>query len=83
MSTISIYEAKAHLSRLVDEVVTGKRDHVVISRHGKAVVRLDPVRPVDASKRIGLAKGRFAVPTNIDRGNDMVAKLFQGKRKGS
>jgi len=83
MSTISIYEAKAHLSRLVDEVVTGKRDHVVISRHGKAVVRLEPVRPGDASKRIGLAKGRFVVPANIDRSNAAVARLFLGKRKGS
>jgi len=83
MSTISLYDAKAHLSRLVDEVITGKRDHVVISRHGKPVVRLEPIRPVDASRRIGLAKGRFVVPANIDRSNAAVARLFNGKRKVS
>lgn len=81
MTTISLFEAKAHLSRLVEDVVSGKQDHVVISRHGKAVVRLEPVRSVDVSKRIGLARGRFDVPESIDRRNKQVADLFFGKRR--
>jgi prevent-host-death family protein len=82
MTTISLFEAKAHLSRIVEDVVSGKADHVVISRHGKPVVRLEPVRAADASKRIGSARGRFRAPENIDRSNDVIAAMFQGKRGG-
>jgi prevent-host-death family protein len=81
MTTISIYEAKAHLSRLVDDVVNGRQHRVVISRHGKAVVSMEPVRAVDTSKRIGVAKGKFVVPASIDHSNEKVAALFGGKRK--
>jgi prevent-host-death family protein len=40
MKTIGIFEAKTHLSSLVDEVEKGRE--VVITRHGKPVARLVP-----------------------------------------
>ena len=81
MSTLSLFDVKTHLSRIVAELVDGKEGQVVISRHGKPVVRMIPVRKADASKRIGLARGLFKVPDNIDGANAAIASLFAGQRK--
>lgn len=43
---ISISEAKGHLTELVRRAEAG--DEVVLTRHGKATVRLVPVQPVVA-----------------------------------
>jgi prevent-host-death family protein len=81
MSTLTLFDVKTHLSRIVEELVEGKEDQVVISRRGKPVVRMIPVRKADTSKRIGLARGRFKVPDNIDGANETIASLFAGQRK--
>jgi prevent-host-death family protein len=41
MSTISSYEAKTHLPRLLREVERGET--VIITRHGKPVAKLGPI----------------------------------------
>ena len=41
MSTVTAYEAKTHLPRLLREVERGER--IVITRHGKPVAELVPV----------------------------------------
>jgi antitoxin (DNA-binding transcriptional repressor) of toxin-antitoxin stability system len=79
MSTVSLFDAKTHLSRLVEDLVSGQEREVIISRHGKPVARMEPVRPAQTSKRIGIAKGRFKVPDSIDRANPVIAKMFSGK----
>lgn len=76
MHTVSLFEAKTHLSRIVEALVTGKEDQVVISRRGKAVVRVTPLRKTDTARRIGLARGRFKVPDTIDRANPAIATMF-------
>jgi prevent-host-death family protein len=56
MSTISLAEAKAHLSALVDRVESG--DSIEITRRGKAVARLvapaTPRRPIIAAELAAL-----------------------------
>ncbi len=49
MSVYSVAEAKTHLARLIDQVLTGQE--VVISRHGRPVVELrpTPTRPRSSS----------------------------------
>lgn len=46
MKTVGAYEAKTHLSSLLEEVAQGAE--IVITRHGKAVARLVP-----ATERVG------------------------------
>lgn len=47
---ISVTEAKAQLTELVRRAETG--DEIVLTRHGRPVVRLDPVKaPVDREAR--------------------------------
>jgi prevent-host-death family protein len=54
----SLSEAKARLSELVDQATQGHE--VIITRHGKPVVRLDPI--VVRSGRLGRHRGQVEVP---------------------
>ena len=78
MQTVSLFDAKTHLSRLVDQIASAQEDEIVISRNGKPVARLLPIA-ADASRRIGIARGEFEVPDDIDAHNAEVAQLFLGK----
>ena len=79
MPTVNILEAKTHLSRLVEQVETGVEAEIVIARNGRPVVRLVPLPTQPAQRRIGLAKGQFVVPEDIDGSNADVASLFTGE----
>lgn len=79
MQTVSLFDAKTHLSRLIEQIASGTEDEIVISRNGKPVARVVPILE-DASRRSGLAKGEFKVPDDIDAHNAEVAALFLGGR---
>jgi prevent-host-death family protein len=49
MTTVSVHEAKTHLSRLINDVLAGK--DVIISRGKEEVVRIVPLKPVATGKR--------------------------------
>jgi prevent-host-death family protein len=73
-------EAKTNLSRLVEAVETGVEDEIVIARNGRPAARLVAVKPVaDVNRRIGLARGRFKVPDDFDRDNELIRKMFEGQ----
>lgn len=44
MRTVGAFEAKTHLSQLLDEVENGAT--ITITRHGRPVARLSPAEPV-------------------------------------
>ena len=52
METMGIFEAKTHLSLLLERVAQG--EEIVITRHGKPLARLIPIAVADRS-RIDLA----------------------------
>lgn len=79
MQTVSLFDAKTHLSRLIDSIASGVESEIVISRNGKPVARVVPMA-TDASRRVGLACGEFEVPDDIDRHNAEIAALFTGGR---
>ena len=76
MQAVSIFQAKTHLSRIVEDLVTHREDQVIISRHGRPVAKLTALPGQDTSKRIGRARGRFDIPDDIDRSNDTIAAMF-------
>lgn len=80
MQTVSLFDAKTHLSRLIDQIASGAEEEIIISRNGKPVARVLPIR-ADVTRRIGLARGEFEVPDDIDRHNAEVAALFQGEER--
>jgi antitoxin (DNA-binding transcriptional repressor) of toxin-antitoxin stability system len=81
MRVMSLFDAKTHLSGVVASLLDGSETEVRILRHGKAVARLTRVTDADTTRRIGLAKGRFRVPADIDRCNAKVAKLMGVERR--
>lgn len=48
MRTVGAFEAKTHLSALLEEVERG--EEVVITRHGKAIARLVPEAKIDRDR---------------------------------
>jgi prevent-host-death family protein len=63
-TVVNVHQAKTHLSRLLDEVSAGAE--VVIAKAGRPVARLVPMEPVVRKKKLGLLKGRIAVPDDFD-----------------
>jgi len=75
--TVSIYEAKARLSHLVDRALQG--DEVLITRHGRAVARLVPASRARAVRRLGALRGKIRVSRDFDAPlPDDVLALFEG-----
>ena len=83
MTIVSLFDAKTHFSRLVEELVQGRNDAVVVSRHGKPVVQITALPSSQGSKRIGVAKGKLKAPDHLNACDDEIIELFQpgGKRK--
>jgi prevent-host-death family protein len=71
-------EAKNNLSKLVEAVESGGECEIIIARNGKPAARLVPIEGKRQGVRLGLAKGKFVVPDDIDRDNDEIAKMFYG-----
>jgi antitoxin (DNA-binding transcriptional repressor) of toxin-antitoxin stability system len=78
---VNMLDAKTSLSKLVHELETGEATEFIIARNGRPAARLVPlsIAPQDRSRRIGVARGRFKVPANIDGSNDQVLDLFEGR----
>lgn len=62
--SINIYEAKTHLSKLVDQAAAG--EDVLISRAGKPVARLTRLQEAKRTVRFGLLKGSVKVAKDFD-----------------
>jgi prevent-host-death family protein len=78
VTTVNMLDAKTQLSKLVEAVESGDEREIIIARNGKPAARLVPI---ERKKRplLGVAKGEFDVPDNIDEDNEEIAKLFYGE----
>jgi antitoxin (DNA-binding transcriptional repressor) of toxin-antitoxin stability system len=71
------FEAKTHLSRLVEAIETGAETEVVIARNGRPVARLTGLKAPERPRRLGVARGQFTLPDSIDAANSLIADLFE------
>jgi len=78
MPTVNMLEAKSTLSRLVEAIETGAETEIVIARNGRPAARLVAMGPASTGKRIGVAKGKFTVPDDIDADNATIEAMFTG-----
>jgi prevent-host-death family protein len=79
---INIHQAKTHLSRLLEQALTG--EDVVIMKAGKPLVRLTPVAAAPVKRKIGTARGDFTVPDDFDASlPDRVLGEFEKARSWS
>jgi prevent-host-death family protein len=75
--TVSIYEAKTNLSRLIAEIErTG--GEIVIRRHNTPVAKLVPFRPVLPPRRLG-GWGPVTIAEDFDELPTDVAESFRGE----
>jgi prevent-host-death family protein len=79
MDAISLADAKAHLSELVDRVEAG--DSIDITRRGKPVARLTavarPRRPIDKAMLEALTA---SMPPQTEKAADLVRSMRDGDR---
>lgn len=72
--TVGMHEAKTTLSRLVEAAQSG--EDVLITRRGKPVVRLQPVRPLPRKSVFGLYAGQIRMAKDFDELPDDIARAF-------
>jgi len=58
MQKATIFEAKTNLSKLVQRALKGEEVQITTGRERKPVVRLVPIEPPSASRRIGFLEGQ-------------------------
>ncbi len=77
MSAINIYEAKTHLSKLIDQAAEG--NDVLIARNGKPVARLTGLTTSRRRIRFGVLKKEIKISEDFDAPlPDDVIKGFEG-----
>jgi prevent-host-death family protein len=64
MKTVSVHEAKTHLSRLIREAQEG--EEIVIARGNQPVVKLVLVEPESRHRVLGTAKGEVKIAPDFD-----------------
>jgi antitoxin (DNA-binding transcriptional repressor) of toxin-antitoxin stability system len=78
MQMVNMLEAKSSLSRLVEAIEQGNEKEIIIARNGKPAAKLVPIGNLAGGQRIGVAKGKFTIPDDIDADNEKIAQLFNG-----
>ena len=76
MEIVNMHQAKSELSRLVRDVLAGKR--VQIARRGQPVVELHPIKEDSTLREPGLLKGKIRISDDFDEPSDEVNELFEG-----
>jgi prevent-host-death family protein len=77
--TVSLYQAKTQLSRLVDRAAEG--EEIVISKSGRPLARLVPLEDTRKLRVAGRGKGKWRVGRDFDAPlPDTVVREFEGKR---
>jgi len=75
MPTVNMLEAKTNLSKLVEAVESGAESEVIIARNGRPAARIVAIAR-QQGQRIGVARGLFVLPENIDSDNPAIEALF-------
>jgi prevent-host-death family protein len=76
--TVNVYEAKTHLSRLLDRVAAG--EEIVIGRAGAPIAKLVPYVAPTEPRRPGAWRGKVWIADDFDELPEEVAAAFRGER---
>ena len=77
MEQVNVYEAKTHLSRLLDRVEAG--EEIIIGRAGRPVARLVPYRRTVGTRQPGAWRGRVHLSEDFDELPAELAAAFAGE----
>jgi len=71
---VNVYEAKTHLSKLLEQVEAG--EEIVIARHGRPVARLVPLPQTPVHRVPGGWKGKVWMSPDFDEPDPELEDLF-------
>ena len=74
MCQMNVLEAKTNFSKILTMLEEHEEEEVIICRSNKPVAKVVLVPQVDVSKRIGIAKGLFKIPDDINFMDDEIAQ---------
>jgi prevent-host-death family protein len=74
---VNMHDAKTHLSRLVERVEAG--EEIVISRAGRPVAKLVPIRGVVPRRTPGVWRGQVVIHDDFDELPTDIAAAFRGE----
>jgi len=79
MATISVYNARAEFSRLIERALAG--EEIVITRRGKPAVRLVPVEEERQPRKPGALKGKLELPEDFfdPLPDDIIDAFYESK----
>jgi prevent-host-death family protein len=75
MSTINVYEAKTHLSKLLERVEQG--EEIVIARNGRPVAKLVPVPKRTEPRKPGGWEGKVWMAPDFDETDPELVTAFE------
>lgn len=79
MEQMNIHEAKANLSRLVDQAAAGAE--IVIAKVGKPLAKLVPYESPKPKRTPGLYRGKIKIARDFDAPQpDDLLDLFEGRK---
>jgi len=71
----NIYEAKTHLSRLIQKTLEG--EEVIIAKSGKPLVKLVPADSEKRKVKFGLLKGKIKIAEDFNEFGPELQEIFQ------
>ena len=77
---INVYEAKTHLSKLLDRVAEG--EELVLGRAGRPIARLVPYREVRQPRKPGRLAGTIWIAPDFDETPEDIIAAFEGDLEG-
>lgn len=77
MTVVNVHEAKTHLSRLIEAIVSGREKEITIARNGVPAVKMTVADPIRKSRVLGLGKGKYRLVHDFDRDDELIAKMFE------
>jgi len=77
--SVNVYEAKTHLSQLLDRAAAG--EEIVIARAGRPIARLVPLSGAPSRPRTpGAWRGKVSIAEDFDELPPAVEAAFRGER---
>lgn len=73
---INVYEAKTHLSKLLERVAEG--EELVLGKAGKPMARLVPFREVRQPRKPGRLAGKMWIAPDFDETPEDMIAAFEG-----
>ncbi len=77
MQMINVYDAKTHLSRLLDQVAQG--EEIIMARAGKPLAKLVSYREDDRPRVPGSWRGRVRIAPDFDELPADLIAAFEGE----